>query len=51
MRYFLTGATGIIGSHVASQLREAGHEVVALVRNPERAGVLRATGTQVLRGT
>ncbi len=37
MRYFITGATGFVGGQVARQLRAAGHEVVALVRNPAGA--------------
>ena len=37
MRYFLTGATGFIGGRLAAQLRAADHEVVALVRNPNKA--------------
>lgn len=34
MRIFITGASGFIGSHVAHRLHSAGHELVALVRNP-----------------
>ena len=34
MKYFVTGTTGFVGGHVARQLVEAGHEVVAVVRNP-----------------
>ncbi|MBX5467936.1 MAG: NAD-dependent epimerase/dehydratase family protein [Firmicutes bacterium] len=34
MRALVTGATGFIGWHVARALREAGHSVRALVRNP-----------------
>jgi len=34
MRIFITGATGFIGSHVAYHLLEAGHELVAIARNP-----------------
>lgn len=50
MRYFVTGATGFIGGRVAGQLRNAGHDVIALVRNPERAAALAATGVQLAPG-
>jgi UDP-glucose 4-epimerase len=36
MRIFITGATGFIGSHVAYQLLEAGHELVAIARNADK---------------
>ena len=36
MRVMLTGATGYIGGHTAAALARAGHEVIALVRSPER---------------
>ena len=36
MRVMITGATGFIGGHAAAQVIEAGHEVRALVRSPER---------------
>lgn len=50
MRYFLTGATGFVGGHIARQLRTAGHEVVALVRSPGKAGDLRAMGVEIHEG-
>lgn len=47
MKYFLTGATGFVGGRIAELLCEAGHEVVALVRDPARAGKLSALGVQL----
>src|ERR1700752_2494357 len=40
----LTGATGFIGSHVLSELREHGHEVVSLVREDAQADKVAAQG-------
>ncbi len=40
MKYFVTGATGFIGGRLAEVLKERGHEVVAIVRNPARASHL-----------
>lgn len=40
MRIFITGATGFIGSHVAYRLLDAGHELVALARNPDKTAAL-----------
>ena len=37
MHVALTGATGFIGSHVFTELRQHGHDVTALVRNKEKA--------------
>jgi dihydroflavonol-4-reductase len=37
-RYLVTGATGFLGRHLVSQLLEAGHEVVALVRAQRTQG-------------
>ncbi len=47
---FVTGATGLIGSVIALQLREAGHDVVALVRPGTDASALEALGVTVVRG-
>jgi len=43
MRVFLTGGTGLLGSHLAHELRTHGHEVVAMHR--------RSTGTLFLEET
>jgi len=50
MKYFITGATGFIGGRVARQLREDGHEVVAVVRNPTKAQDLTDLGVRVHPG-
>jgi nucleoside-diphosphate-sugar epimerase len=50
VKYFLTGATGFIGGRVARQLVAAGHQVVAIARNPSRATDLQALGVVVREG-
>lgn len=50
MKYFVTGATGFIGGHVARQLAAAGHQVTALVRNPANAQALTQHGIQLAPG-
>jgi dihydroflavonol-4-reductase len=37
MRYFVTGATGLIGTHVVEQLVDEGHDVVGLTRSRSNA--------------
>jgi nucleoside-diphosphate-sugar epimerase len=50
MEYFVTGATGFVGGHVARQLLEDGHEVVALARTPSAATDLETAGARVVEG-
>jgi nucleoside-diphosphate-sugar epimerase len=50
MRYFLTGATGFIGGKLARQLRQAGHHVVAIARDPAKARDLVELGVNVEAG-
>lgn len=51
MRYFVTGATGFIGSRLVPLITGAGHQVVALVRDPARVpAALTAPGVELARG-
>jgi nucleoside-diphosphate-sugar epimerase len=49
-RIVVTGATGLIGSRIAEQLLDAGHEVWALVRPGTDAAPLEAIGVAIARG-
>ena len=50
LRYLVTGATGFIGGRLVRELRRAGHEVVAVVRDPARAAELAALGVEIRPG-
>jgi nucleoside-diphosphate-sugar epimerase len=50
VRAFVTGATGFIGRHLVGTLRARGHDVVALVRSPHRAGAVRELGAELADG-
>ena len=50
MRYFVTGATGFLGSVLSRQLRQAGHEVHALVRDKRRGSELQSLGVSLFKG-
>lgn len=49
-KYFVTGATGFIGGELVKQLIGRGHRVVALVRAPDRATMLKALGVEMHAG-
>jgi nucleoside-diphosphate-sugar epimerase len=46
-KYFVTGATGFVGGEIVKQLIGRGHKVVALVRAPQRATLLKALGVDL----
>ncbi len=50
MRVFLTGGTGLIGSHIAERLRRRGDTVVALVRHTSDVRHLRDLGCDLVEG-
>ena len=50
MRVFLTGGTGLIGSHLAHHLLTEGHEVRALVRPSSDASYLTGVGAELVQG-
>jgi uncharacterized protein YbjT (DUF2867 family) len=50
MKVALTGATGFIGSHILTELQEHGHEVPALVRDDDQAGLVKARGATASPG-
>lgn len=50
MRVFLTGATGYVGSAILDTLLRSGHQVTALIRDPEKAETVAARGVQTVLG-
>jgi dihydroflavonol-4-reductase len=50
VRWLITGATGFIGTTLAERLIGRGDFVRALVRDPTRAGELKAMGAELVRG-
>lgn len=50
MKIFITGASGYIGGSLAEYLRDAGHNIVGLVRREDNASALRQRGIAALVG-
>jgi nucleoside-diphosphate-sugar epimerase len=50
MKYFVTGATGFIGSHVVAKLVARGDQLTCLVRNPDKAARLAQQGVTLVKG-
>src|SRR4051812_23097376 len=49
-RVLVTGATGLLGSHLVERLKARGNRVRALVRPQSRTGYLESLGVEILRG-
>ena len=50
MKFFVTGATGFIGGHLAQRLIAQGHQIVCLVRSPAKAEALARLGATLVAG-
>ena len=50
MRVFVTGATGLLGGNLVRLLEQAGHQVTALVRSPQRAARQLGPGVTLVEG-
>ncbi len=46
MKVFVTGATGVVGRRAVPLLVQAGHEVTAVARTPDKAAALQRTGAR-----
>ncbi|NNF05516.1 MAG: NAD-dependent epimerase/dehydratase family protein [Candidatus Eisenbacteria bacterium] len=51
MKIFLTGGTGYLGGAIARAARSRGHDVLALVRDENRAAPLLGCGSQLCKGS
>ena len=50
MKILLTGTTGFIGTHLATQLANNGHQITGLLRSPQKLNDELAKKIKVLRG-
>jgi len=50
MNAAVTGGTGFVGRHLIAALREAGHQVTALVRSRTKARLLYGSGARLIEG-
>lgn len=50
MKVLITGATGFVGSWLSQKLIHEGHEVSALIRNPNSLGLLEGMDVRLVKG-
>lgn len=50
MNFFITGATGKIGSRLVPRILQQGHRVKLLVRDPAKAEGLKLQGAELIEG-
>jgi short-subunit dehydrogenase len=50
-KYFITGATGFIGQKLAIKLASQGHQVLALIRTPEKKHLLQHPNIEFVEGS
>ena len=50
MKIFVTGATGMVGSHLVEKLASEGHQIKALVRQSSRVDRLKELGVELCVG-
>ena len=50
MKVFLTGATGFVGKHMLERLLAEGHDVRALVRDPQKANMAERAKAELVAG-
>jgi len=48
LNIFVTGANGVLGRNVSKQLRSRGHNVVGMIRNKDKGGVLESFGVKTV---
>ncbi len=46
MRVFVAGATGVVGNRLVPALVKAGHQVIGMMRSPEKAATLESQGAR-----
>ena len=46
MKIFVAGSTGVIGQRLLPRLVQAGHEVIGMIHDPQRKGLIESWGAK-----